>query len=77
MRGVLRLSRLQKDSHATEFVNAGTVQLSASKKSLKILVDDPDKAFSDVYFVGLGDVQKAINEPKFAARIVKVKEVSE
>jgi len=74
------MSRLERDrGKVSDFEKAGYVQLSPSKKSLKITVDDNDKAFVETYYVGIGDIHKALAQPSFAATIVKRidKEVSE
>jgi hypothetical protein len=66
------MSRLERDrGKVSNFEKAGYIQLSASKKSLKILIDDPGKAFIETYYVGLADIQKVLAQPSFAAQIVK------
>ena len=55
----------------SDFEKCGYVQLSASKKSLKILLDDPSQAFTRIYYVGVVDIHKALEQPSFAATIVK------
>ena len=66
------MSRLERDrGKVSDFEKAGYIQLSASKKSLKILLDDPDKAFTDTYYVSIADIHKALEQPSFAATIVK------
>ena len=66
------MSRLERDrGKVSDFEKAGYVQLSPSKKSLKITVDDNDKAFVETYYVGIGDIKKALEQPSFAATIVR------
>jgi len=55
----------------SDFEKCGYVQLSASKKSLKILLDDPSQAFTRIYYVGVADIHKVLEQPSFAATIVK------
>jgi hypothetical protein len=50
----------------------GRVELSGSKRSLKIVLDD--RILDNVFYVSLIDVQRCIKEPKFAAQVVKVKD---
>jgi len=66
------MSRLANDrGKVSDFEKAGYIQLSASGKSLKILLDDPDKAFTETYYVSVADIHKALEQPSFAATIVK------
>ena len=66
------MSRLVRDrGKVSDFEKAGYIQLSASKKSLKILLDDPTQAFTRTYYVGVADIHKALEQPSFAATIVK------
>jgi len=66
------MSRLQADrGKVSDFEKAGYIQLSASKKSLKILLDDPAQAFQYTYYVSVADIHKALEQPNFAATIVK------
>jgi len=58
-------------SKASDFEKCGYVQLSASKKSVKILLDDPSQAFTRTYYVSVRDIQKALSQPLFAATIVR------
>ena len=52
---------------------AGTIGMSSSKRSLKITVNDPDKAFEESYYVSIRDVQTILAQPSKVAQIVKVK----
>ena len=66
------MSRLAEDrGKVSDFEKAGYVQLSASKKSLKILLNDPDQAFQYTYYVSVADIHKVLEQPSFAAQIVK------
>jgi len=66
------MSRLVRDrGKVSDFEKCGYVQLSASKKSLKILLDDPSQAFTRIYYVGVADIHKVLEQPSFAATIVK------
>jgi len=62
---------------SSDFEKVGTIQLSGSKRSLKILIEDPNRVLEDVYFVSVRDVQMVLREPKKAAQIVKVKDNGE
>jgi len=69
------MSRLERDrGKLSDFEKCGYIQLSASKKSLKILLDDPSQAFTRTYYVGVGDIHKVLEWPSFAATIVRIKE---
>jgi len=66
------MSRLERDrGKLSDFEKCGYIQLSASKKSLKILLDDPAQAFTRTYYVGVADIHKVLEQPSFAATIVK------
>jgi hypothetical protein len=66
------MSRLEHDrGKVSDFEKAGYIQLSGSKKSLKILLDDPSQAFIRTYYVSIADIHKALEQPSFAATIVK------
>jgi len=66
------MSRLAEDrGKVSDFEKAGYVQLSASKKSLKILLNDPAQAFQYTYYVSVADIHKVLEQPSFAAQIVK------
>ena len=66
------MSRLERDrGKLSDFEKCGNVQLSASKKSLKILLYDPAQAFTRIYYVGVVDIHKVLEQPSFAATIVK------
>jgi len=69
------MSRLVRDrGKVSDFEKAGYIQLSASKKSLKILLDDPTQAFTRTYYVGVADIHKVLEQPSFAAQIVSIKQ---
>jgi hypothetical protein len=57
-------------THTLNFEKVGRIELSGSRKSLKIVLND------SVFYVSIADVQKVLREPKFSATIVKVKEIS-
>ena len=66
------MSRLERDrGKLSDFEKCGYIQLSGSKKSLKILLDDPTQAFMRTYYVSVADIHKALEQPSFAATIVK------
>jgi len=66
------MSRIAEDrGKVSDFEKAGYVQLSASKKSLKILLNDPAQAFQYTYYVSVADIHKVLEQPSFAAQIVK------
>jgi hypothetical protein len=66
------MSRIAEDrGKVSDFEKAGYVQLSPSRKSLKILLDDPAQAFQYTYYVSVADIHKALEQPSFAAQIVK------
>lgn len=72
------MSRLERDrGKVSDFEKAGYIQLSGSKKSLKILLDDPNEAFEKTYYVSVADIHKALEQPSFAATIVRIKEKGE
>ena len=66
------MSRLERDRGKTsDFLKAGTIELSGSHKSLKITIDDPDHAFQETYYVGIADIHKVLGQSTFCATIVK------
>ena len=66
------MSRLAEDrGKVSSFVKSGTIELSGSRKSLKIFIDDPDHAFSDTYYVAVHDIQTVLAQPSKVAAIVK------
>jgi len=66
------MSRLERDrGKVSDFEKAGIIELSSSRKSLKIVIDDPHHAFSETYYVGIGDIQTVLREPGKVATIVK------
>jgi len=69
------MSRLERDrGKLSDFEKCGYIQLSGSKKSLKILLDDPTQAFTRTYYVGVADIHKVLEQPSFAAQIVSIKQ---
>ena len=69
------MSRLERDrGKLSDFEKCGYIQLSGSKKSLKILLDDPTQAFMRTYYVSVADIQKVLAQPSFAAQIVSIKQ---
>jgi len=67
------MATIEKDrGKVSTFVKCGYIQISGSKKSLKILVDDPAKAFVETYYVSIADIQKVLSQPSFSAQIVRV-----
>ena len=69
------MSRISSDrGKLSDFEKCGYIQLSASKKSLKILLDDPTQAFMRTYYVSVADIQKVLAQPSFAAQIVSIKQ---
>lgn len=50
----------------SDFEVVGYLTVSGSRRSLKISVDGA------TYYVGIGDVRRALKEPKFAAQVVRV-----
>ena len=62
------MSRIQRDrGKDSSFIVIGYIQLSPSKKSLKIIMA------KDHYYVSVRDVEKCLRQPKFSAQIVRVK----
>jgi len=71
------MSRIQEDrSKVSSFEKAGTIELSGSRKSLKITIDDMDHAFKEIYYVSIHDVQTVLQQPKKVTTIVKVKSLN-
>jgi len=69
------MSRLERDrGKLSDFEKCGYIQLSNSRKSLKILLDDPTQAFTRTYYVSVADIQKVLAQPSFAAQIVSIKQ---
>lgn len=54
------------------FEVVGYIQVSGSKRSLKIVLDD--RILDNVFYVSVVDVVRCIREPKFCAQVVKVRD---
>jgi len=66
------MSRLANDrGKVSDFVKAGTIELSGSHKSLKIIINDPNHAFQETYYVSIADIHKVLEQPSKVATIVK------
>jgi len=66
------MSRLQTDrGKVSDFLKVGTIELSSSRKSLKIIIDDPNHAFQETYYVGISEIQTVLQQPSKVATIVK------
>ena len=66
------MSRLANDrGKVSDFVKAGTIELSGSHKSLKIIINDPNHAYQETYYVSIADIHRALEQPTFCATIVK------
>jgi hypothetical protein len=68
------LSRLERDKYKT-LISCGVCLLSATGRSLRLEIHLPGSSSTQVYYIGLGDLENVLNGRKRTATIVKPAEV--